>query len=165
VKDLDFGRKEMLVRRGKGGKDRITMLPAPLHKPLQTHLEEVRVLHRHDLAEGFGRVMLPDALERKYANAANDWCWQGVFPSTQRSVDPRSGIERRHHQDESGLQKAIRQAALAAGLRKPVGPHTLRHSFASALLDGGYDIRTIQELLGHVSVETTMIYCGQSGFM
>jgi len=158
VQDLDFDKNEIRVRRAKGGKDRLTVFPAPLHRPLRDHLEKVREVHRRDLEEGYGRVLLPEALDRKYPNAAGEWPWQWVFPAARRSIDPRSGIERRHHQDESGLQKAIRQAARTANIRKPVGAHTLRHSFATELLAGGYDIRTIQKLLGHNSVETTMIY-------
>ena len=158
VKDLDFERGEILVREGKGNKDRRTLLPAVVRQPLREHLERVRALHQRDLAEGFGRVVLPEALERKYVNAAAEWGWQWVFPSVNRCVDPRSGIERRHHQDESGLQKAVREAARLAGIHKPVGPHTLRHCFATHLLEAGYDIRTIQELLGHKDVSTTMVY-------
>jgi len=158
VQDLDFDRKQIFVRNGKGQKDRLTVFPANLRDPLSKHLERVRALHAKDRSEGFGRVMLPEALEGKYPNAPLEWHWQWVFPSTQRSIDPRSGIERRHHQDESGLQKAVRKAARTVGIRKTVGPHTLRHCFATHLLDSGYDIRTIQALLGHVSVETTMIY-------
>lgn len=158
VQDLDFDKNEIRIRRAKGGKNRVTVFPAPLHRPLREHLEGVRETHLRDLREGYGRVYLPHALERKYPNAAAEWPWQWVFPASRRSIDPRSGIERRHHQDESGLQKAIRQAAGAASIRKPVGAHTLRHSFATELLASGYDIRTIQQLLGHNSVETTMIY-------
>lgn len=158
VQDVDFDKNEIRVRRAKGGKDRVTVFPAPLHRPLREHLEEVRRVHLRDLREGYGRVYLPEALARKYPNAAAEWPWQWVFPAMRRSLDPRSGVERRHHQDESGLQKAIRQAARAASIRKPVGAHTLRHSFATELLAAGYDIRTIQKLLGHKSVETTMVY-------
>jgi integron integrase len=158
VQDLDFDKNEIRVRRAKGGKDRITVFPAPLHRPLRDHLEGVRQVHLRDLRDGYGRVFLPNALERKYPNAAAEWPWQWVFPASRRSIDPRSGFERRHHQDESGLQKAIRQAARAANISKLVGAHTLRHSFATELLAAGYDIRTIQKLLGHKSVETTMIY-------
>jgi integron integrase len=158
VQDLDFDKNEIRVRRAKGGKDRVTVFPAPLHRPLRNHLEKVRQVHLRDLREGYGRVFMPDALDRKYPNAATEWPWQWVFPAARRSIDPRSGIERRHHQDESGLQKAIRQAARAANICKLVGAHTLRHSFATELLASGYDIRTIQSLLGHKSVETTMIY-------
>jgi len=158
VKDIDFDRNEVVVRDGKGQKDRMTILPGTLKESLQEHLQHVRKIHEQDLAAGFGRVLLPDALASKYPNAAAEWPWQWVFPSAQRSIDPRSGIERRHHRDESVLQKAVRAAARAAGISKPVGPHTLRHSFATHLLDSGYDIRTIQELLGHRDVKTTMVY-------
>ena len=131
VQDLDFDKNEIRVRRAKGGKDRVTVFPAPLHRPLRGHLERVREVHRRDLREGYGRVFMPDALDRKYPNAATEWPWQWVFPAARRSIDPRSGIERRHHQDESGLQKAIRQAARAANICKLVGAHTLRHYSAS----------------------------------
>jgi integron integrase len=143
VKDLDFERQEIVVRDGKGQKDRITLFPTSLQAPLRAHLVQVREVHVRDLAAGYGQVWLPCALAEKYPNAAAEWPWQWVFPSAQRSVDPRSGVERRHHQDESVLQKAVRGAARQAGLSKPVGPHTLRHSFAPALLESGYDIRTI----------------------
>ncbi|MCE1204904.1 MAG: integron integrase [Holophagaceae bacterium] len=158
VKDLDFAGRELVVREGKGGKDRMTVLPASLVAPLRVHLEQVRALHAADLAEGFGEVMLPDALASKYPGAARQWGWQWVFPSTLRSVDPRSGAVRRHHLHAESVQKAVRLAARAGELAKPVTPHVLRHSFATHLLGAGHDIRTVQELLGHADVETTMIY-------
>lgn len=158
VKDVDFMRGEVLVRHGKGGKDRVTMLPERLAAPLQAHLLAVRALHDRDLAEGFGEVYLPDALAVKAPHAARAWGWQWVFPSVQRSMDPRSGVERRHHLLAESVQKAVRLAARRADIAKPVTPHVLRHSFATHLLQSGYDIRTVQELLGHKEVETTMIY-------
>jgi integron integrase len=158
VKDIDFNLHQILIRDGKGFKDRITMLPDHALLPLQTQLEIVRRIHDADLELGFGCVFLPYAMERKCPRAAREWKWQYVFPSDRMSTDPRTGISRRHHLDESGLQKEIRRAARAAGIQKPVGCHTFRHSFATHLLEGGYDIRTVQELLGHVNVETTMIY-------
>ncbi|MCL4504827.1 MAG: integron integrase [Chloroflexi bacterium] len=158
VKDLDFARRAIIVRDTKGDEDRVTMLPDTLIEPLREHLQRVKRLHEEDLAKGYGAVYLPDALERKYPNASREWIWQYVFPSEQLSVDPRSGVTRRHHLDESGLQKAVRQAAAAAGLDKRVTCHTFRHSFATHLLENGYDIRTVQELLGHKDVKTTMIY-------
>lgn len=158
VKDLDFAQRAIIVRDGKGAEDRVTMLPDSLIAPLQEHLQRVKRLHEEDLAKGHGAVYLPHALERKYPNANREWAWQYVFPSDRLSVDPRSGTVRRHHLDESGLQKAVRQAAKRAGIPKPVTPHTFRHSFATHLLEAGYDIRTVQELLGHKDVRTTMIY-------
>jgi integron integrase len=158
VKDLEFERREIVVRDGKGAKDRVTVLPENLMLPLQAHLSRVRVLHGRDLEAGHGHVWLPDALEVKYPNAARQWGWQWVFPSTVRSVDPRSGAEHRHHMNENTVQKAVALAARRAGIDKPCSPHVLRHSFATHLLQSGYDIRTVQELLGHADVKTTMIY-------
>jgi len=158
VKDVEFSKREIIIRDGKGFKDRITMLPGSVAEPLQAHLIGVRALHEEDLRAGYGAVYLPYALERKYPNAAREWGWQYIFPSTKLSVDPRSGVTRRHHLDEKGIQRAIRQAARASGVVKPASPHTLRHSFATQLLESGYDIRTIQELLGHKDVSTTQIY-------
>ncbi len=158
VKDVDYDQHLIIVRDGKGEKDRVTLLPDGIVADLQRHLRHVKRIHEDDLEDGFGKVYLPYALERKYPNASQEWGWQWVFPASKRSIDPRSGIERRHHADESGLQKAIRAAAKKAGLTKPVGPHTLRHCFATHLLEAGYDIRTVQELLGHKDISTTMIY-------
>ncbi len=158
VKDVEFGRDLIVVRDGKGAKDRIAVLPRNLVLPLTRHLDRVRELHERDVAAGFGCVYLPHALARKYPGAGREWGWQYVFPSAMRSLDPRSGVERRHHVTDQAFQRAMRQAVRDAGLAKPATPHTLRHSFATHLLEAGYDIRTVQELLGHADVSTTMIY-------
>lgn len=158
VKDLDFGHGQIVVRDGKGNKDRITMLPAIAVEPIRAHLKEVRAIHRQDLANGLGRVWLPHALDRKYPGAAVEWSWQYVFPAADVSTDPRSGVVRRHHIHESLLQRAVKDAAKRAKIAKPATPHTLRHSFATHLIQSGTDIRTVQELLGHEDVSTTMIY-------
>lgn len=158
VKDLDFARGELTVRSGKGGKDRVTMLPGQVASPLHDHLLAVREQHEGDLRKGLGSVELPFALDRKDAGAARRWIWQYVFPSRVHSVDPRSGEVRRHHLSEAPVQRALARAVRAAGITRRVGCHTLRHSFATHLLEAGYDIRTVQELLGHTDVRTTMIY-------
>jgi len=158
IKDIDFEYRTITVRDGKGEKDRVVPLPEAVIPQLRRQIEWVRLLHEEDLAAGDGEVYLPYALEKKYPNAAREFIWQYLFPAPRRSVDPRSGKERRHHADPSGLQRAIKQAAQKAGIQKRVTPHTLRHSFATHLLQAGYDIRTVQELLGHKDVRTTMIY-------
>ncbi|MGV6827006.1 MAG: integron integrase [bacterium] len=158
VQDIDFDYRQITVRQAKGGKDRVVPLPKRLIPALQSHLESVRTLHQQDIAAGYGEAFLPPPLARKFGSAVKDWGWQYAFPATRLSVDPRSGKTRRHHIHETGLQKAIKAAARKAGIQKRVTSHTLRHSFATHLLQSGKDIRLIQELLGHTSVDTTMIY-------
>ena len=158
VKDVDFAYQQIIVRDGKGGKDRLTVLPASLIEPLKNHLVRVKKLHEIDLQAGLGRVHLPDALARKYPQANAQWGWQYVFPARQLSRDPRTGLVGRHHASQTALQHAVKKALQQSGIAKPASCHTFRHCFATHLLESGYDIRTIQELLGHKELSTTMIY-------
>jgi len=158
VKDVDFDQHQLIVRSGKGDKDRTTILPDKLYPALHRQLRYARTLHQNDLERGYGQVYLPTALAQKYPTADRDWCWQYVFPADKLSRDPRTGLIRRHHLDPSSVQKAVKRAVKQAKISKPASCHTLRHSFATHLLENGYDIRTIQELMGHCSIETTMIY-------
>jgi integron integrase len=158
TKDVDFGHHQIVVRQGKGAKDRVTILPDRLISPLQEHLQRVKMIHQQDLENGYGAVYLPYALDRKFPNASHEWAWQYVFPAQSLSEDPRTGRVRRHHIHPSTLQKAVKRAAKLAQINKRVTCHTLRHTFATHLIESGYDIRTVQDLLGHKDVRTTMIY-------
>ena len=158
VKDIDFKNQTITLRDTKSDRDRVTVLPRSIAEPLRLHLEKVKAHHNEDLSRGFGRVILPGALANKYPNAEYEWAWQYIFPASRLSKDPRTGIVRRHHLYETSVQKAIRAAAKSSGIAKPVGPHTLRHSFATHLLQADTDIRKIQELLGHKDLKTTMVY-------
>jgi integron integrase len=158
VKDVDFGYGQLVVRDGKGNKDRVTMLPKTVANNLKAHLKKVKKQHEQDLAQGYGSVYLPNALARKYRNADKSWAWQYVFPSSKISVDPRSGVKRRHHVNQQYLQRAVKSAIQKSGISKTASCHTFRHSFATHLIKDNYDIRTVQELLGHKDVSTTMVY-------
>lgn len=158
IKDLDFAQKQLQIRDRKGMESRITMLPDAMVEALQLHLSSVKLLHLQDLERGYGEVHLPFALERKYPNAPKEWIWQYVFPSNSLVKDPRSGIIRRYHIHESNIQRSVKSAVVVAQIQKRVSSHTFRHSFATHLLESGYDIRTVQELLGHKDVQTTMVY-------